>query len=269
MSSMSSLRQSIRSRLRPVGTATAQVLIRRLVNERTGCVPLERAIRLRKVLRWTDALMPEPDVSSGNRVSHAGLARHLGEQAIGEWSLPAESIDYLRAHVIRHAPEVILEFGSGVSTLALATFAQELHGTGAVRVFSIDQDQEFLHRTQVALDDAGLGDLVRLQHVPVIRRQVLGHEVPSYDLTSGLLDRFLGGCRPDLVLVDGPAAGDLGRLSTVPLVLDRLPPGAWVFLDDALRDSEMQTAELWADWGRLDIRGIELIGHGLLVSRVR
>lgn len=87
--------------------------------------------------------------------------------------------------------------------------------------------------------------------------------------TGEVLERFLGGVRPDLILIDGPA-GETGiRFGTVPLVSEVVDPNAVVIVDDGLRDSELDTADQWDRLGYVQWEGIRWEGKGLLSGKVR
>jgi hypothetical protein len=48
-----------------------------------------------------------------------------------------------------------------------------------------------------------------------------------------------------------------------------LPAGFRFYLDDALSDSALESARLWAEVPGVTIAGVALVGHGVLVGQFR
>jgi hypothetical protein len=82
------------------------------------------------------------------------------------------------------------------------------------------------------------------------------------------MESALDGCRPDFIVIDGPKAESEARLTTLPQVMPSLHPGASFFLDDALRDGEINIAKYWSKLPHVHVIGIALVGKGFLVGRV-
>ncbi|GKS59181.1 hypothetical protein YTPLAS18_27080 [Nitrospira sp.] len=201
-------------------------------------------------------------------VSDPELAELLRPHRLGEWALSSAAINRLVLDVLRDRPRIVLEFGCGSSTVALAWALRKCWGsTPAPMVFSIEQSAEFLLQTEQQLEAAGLSSVVRLLHAPLTDQTIDRMQTRCYALGSDILPRFLGGRCPEWVVIDGPAADHGGRVGTLPLVGEHLAPGARVYLDDALRDGELIIADWWGRLGYLDVEGILWIGKGLLIGR--
>ena len=207
-------------------------------------------------------------VSDGGQVADPAVADRLAGEEIGWWSMSADSLSELCARLRRRRPVAVLELGSGISTLVLASVMEDLHGSeGSPRVFSVDQDEQALAETRARLAQQGLSAQVRSVFVPLAPVEVLGFASECYDLTRARLDDLLGDARPELVLVDGPLGGHGARFATLPLVFDHLAPDALVLMDDALRDSELSIAAWWERLGYAVFEGILWVGKGLAVGR--
>ena len=74
---------------------------------------------------------------------------------------------------------------------------------------------------------------------------------------------------PDFVVIDGPAAQDGARFGTLPLIRRYLSSGARFYLDDALRDGEIDIAERWARLPYVQVNVVRLTEKGLLLGEVR
>ncbi len=52
----------------------------------------------------------------------------------------------------------------------------------------------------------------------------------------------------------------------LPTVLPLLPAGFRFYLDDALSDSALEYGRLWAELPGVNVAGVALVGHGVLVG---
>ena len=201
---------------------------------------------------------------------HAELERLMASETLGGWALSAETVEYLIEKIEVYRPSAILEFGSGTSSLALAWVMTRLHGESSMpRVFSIDQSADHIEQTRAVLQRHQLVGAVRFLHAELALQTIGSRVARCYNLPGEVLERFLGGVRPDLILIDGPA-GETGiRFGTVPLVSEVVDPNAVVIVDDGLRDSELDTADQWDRLGYVQWEGIRWEGKGLLSGKVR
>ncbi|HEU4685412.1 MAG TPA: glycosyltransferase [Nitrospira sp.] len=210
-------------------------------------------------------LSPRPEHLSTEELRHL-----IDVGSLGGWALNGETIDFLVAAILLRRPSAVLEFGSGISSLALAWAMRRVHGASAKPyVFSIDQSPEFISRTKNLLASHGLLDDVRLLHADLVFHTIGAISARCYDLSAGDLARFFGDRRPEMVVIDGPAGEHGIRFGTVPLVRKYLAPHASIYLDDGLRDSELETADSWSRLGYVEWDGIRWIGKGLLCGTCR
>lgn len=228
--------------------------------------------RLRAFAGAPDALVPRFDAvtSSGAALANPFLSEVLRESELGDASLPASALNFLERRIGELRPRAVLEFGSGLSTACIARFLHELHGPGkAPYVFALEEDARYADETASLLSALRLAAAARVVHVPVRPLRIEGRETRCYGLTDDLLEELLAGTSPDLVLVDGPAVPAGGsRWATLALARSFLQPGARFFLDDALRDDELEVAALWRRSPGIAVEGIHLIGKGILTGRV-
>ncbi len=235
-------------------------------------VRLEVLRRLNQILPPGDLLLPPPQARDRDPAAceDAFLREALKGRELGGWSLDAPTINFLDAAIERDRPGSILEFGSGISTLCLAHFASRGASEGAApRIYSIDQDAAFMDESQRLLETWDLDGAVTFLHAPLTSRTIADRQISSYDLDESTVRSLLGGDQPEIVLIDGPAAEEGARVSTLPLVRSLVAPGARVLLDDALRDGEIRAATAWERQGLATVEGVVLIGSGLMVGRIR
>jgi predicted O-methyltransferase YrrM len=199
-------------------------------------------------------------------MSDPTLAHVLASDELGAWSLGIDALEFLRRQITDLKPQVVLEFGSGISTVCLARF-MSLASDDARMLVSLEQDsaQATLSRNRLAGVPVSVD--VRVHDAPLEVKTFEGAVFHAYRVDD--LGRLLEGHKANLVLIDGPAAEAGARVCTVPSVLPFLQEGAWFFMDDALRPSEIWAARRWASDPRLDIDGVVLVGKGLLVGRVK
>lgn len=232
-------------------------------------LPLETVDRIRSWSSGDDPLVPRVAPHRSDAVSNTFLREALTDAELGTWSLPAAAINELESLVKQQRPRLVFEFGGGISTLCLARFMYELHGSDErTLVVSLDQSAAYARATRDLLDRTEPGCAVSIFVAPLTKRLVRGTLMSTYAIGPGELERLLAGRAPELVLVDGPAAESGARYATLPLIQSRLARDAMVILDDALRDGELAAARRWRDDHGLRINGVRLIGHGMLVGYV-
>ena len=166
----------------------------------------------------------------------------------------AASADVLRLlvrHVRIHAPDVAVECGSGVSTVAIAR-AMQLAGHG--HLHSLENDAEFAEATRALLDEYGVSEHATVHHAPLTAHTIGGATWKWYSL-----DDLPAELAIDLLFVDGPhgSVQPLARYPAGPLLFRRLTADAAVYLDDAARHDERAVVRRWlAEDPRFKARGI-------------
>jgi hypothetical protein len=138
----------------------------------------------------------------------------------------------------------ILECGSGLTTLVLATIAADERRA----VWSLEADPNWCRTIRLALRRLGLSADLRLAPL-----RDYG-DFDWYDVEALELPVF------SLVVCDGPAGRTRGgRFGLVPVLGDRLGVGCTILLDDAERPGEREVLRRWdAETGlRYELRGRE------------
>lgn len=175
---------------------------------------------------------------------------------LGSWKADTGLLALLADHILRARPRLVVEFGTGASTLIVAKALQQAGGGSLI---SFDQHGEFVEKTRDWLADHGLSaDLRTARLLPAPG----GWPGLWYD--HGPLPRDI-----DLLIIDGPPwtihPFTRGAAETL---FDHVAPGGTVMLDDAARPGERIIARRWRqrhpDFAfRLDASGTKgtLIGH--------
>ena len=135
-------------------------------------------------------------------------------------------------------PDVIVECGSGASTVVMAR-AVQLNGQG--RVMTIEHDGGFAQKTRELLEEYGLSNHAEVIHAPLVTDATDGepHSWYGFEPPDDL--------RIDLLIVDGPPEGPdtLARYPAGPRLVPKLNPGGIAMVDDAHRPNEQTAIRRW------------------------
>jgi len=144
-------------------------------------------------------------------------------------------------------PGLILELGSGVSTIIVGYCLEEL---GKGRILSIEHDKKYAGITRRNLGLHGLEDYARVIHAPLKELRFGDRTWHWYDRTKLKSIKNV-----DMLVVDGPPGPmqKLSRYPALPVLYKQLAPGAVVVLEDAKRTDERQVVKMWMK----EFRGFE------------
>lgn len=218
-------------------------------------------IRVRKFMAET--LKKRIDNSARQTQAFIGLQDYFstGELPVlnaenKNWPVSPDFSFYLVQLIELNKYDVIIEFGSGLSTVVVARSLAKMIKRGrnehSCRFVSFDHLEAYYQQTQAHLLQAGLADDVQLCLTP-LQDWVApnGITYPYYSCQSVLKglasERSLDGLRV-LVIVDGPpaATGEHARYPAGPLILQHFT-GAHIdiLLDDYIREDEKEIAQIW------------------------
>jgi hypothetical protein len=162
----------------------------------------------------------------------------------------AASPDLLLSYVdgiLERRPSLVVECGSGLSTLWAALALESLGGQG--KVVALEHNPSYREDTLAALEKHGVSHRAEVRLAPIETTVIDGQPWPWYD-TQAL--NGLSGI--GVLFVDGPigALGPQSRYPALPLLRDALAPGALILLDDADRPEEREVLAHWrTDWPEL------------------
>ena len=156
------------------------------------------------------------------------------------WAASPDFLVLVLGEILACKPDLVLELGSGVSTLVSAYALRKL---GKGKLISLDHDSNYLKKTQKQLKLHGLGDIVQAVHAPLTEINLNGVAWQWYDMGSVQLPGTI-----DILVVDGPP-GDIqarSRYPALPALAEHMSEHATVFLDDAARADEQAITREWA-----------------------
>ncbi|MEU1516435.1 class I SAM-dependent methyltransferase [Streptomyces sp. NPDC005811] len=158
------------------------------------------------------------------------------------WAAAPDLLLYLVEQIRARRPALVIELGSGVSTLWLATALRTFDIPG--RVVSLEHDPGYHEQTTKEVRRLDLDEFAEVRLAP-LEQHTLGGETLSWYAEPAWRD--LRGC--GLLFVDGPPGwtAPLSRYPAVPLLADALAPGAAVVLDDHDRADEQAIVARWTE----------------------
>jgi len=158
------------------------------------------------------------------------------------WAASPDLLVVLVDLIIGERPSLVVECGSGASTLWLA-LAMRRFGVGG-RVVALDHDPVFGGKTRDLLARHDVRDLAEVRDAPL---ESFGLDGETYSWYARRAWEDLTGI--DLLFVDGPPAstGHQARYPALPLLSGLLSPVATVVLDDLVVPDMQKVLRLWLD----------------------
>jgi predicted O-methyltransferase YrrM len=156
-----------------------------------------------------------------------------------EWAVSPDFAVVLLTEIRARRPRVVVELGSGASTLLIG-YALESLGEGCL--ISLEHDPVYARRTEELIAAHGLERLASVRLAPLVPVAIDG-EVATWYAANG----YAGLGPIDLLVVDGPPArlGRQMRYPAFPVLRSLLSPEASILLDDAGREDEATIVKRW------------------------
>lgn len=163
-----------------------------------------------------------------------------GIPPLGLWTASADLLVELLDRLVEERPAIVVEGGSGVSTVVMALAVRE-HGL-STRVVALEHRPEWADHTRRMLERHGVAEYAEVRVAPLAPTSLADHATPWYD-ESALADLTDVG----LVLVDGPpeGTGPRARYPMVPLLRDKLADRCTILVDDTAREGDADVVERW------------------------
>jgi predicted O-methyltransferase YrrM len=187
---------------------------------------IRKTFRQLEALQNLSAMLPAADVLPATR----------------EWAASPDLLLVLVDLVITERPSLIVECGSGVSTLWLALAMRRFGIEG--QIIALDHDPVFGGKTRDFLARHGVCDLAEVRDAPLESFSLDGE---TYSWYARRAWEDLKGI--DLLFVDGPPAttGHQARYPALPLLSGSLSPVATAVLDDLVVPDMQKVLRLWLD----------------------
>jgi predicted O-methyltransferase YrrM len=158
------------------------------------------------------------------------------------WAASPDLLMVLVDLVITKRPSLVVECGSGASTLWIALALRRFEIDG--RIVSLEHDPVFGGKTRDLLARHQVLDLVEIRDAPLESFSIDGDDYSWYAARAW---EDLKGI--DLLFVDGPpaATGHQARYPGLPLLGEALSPVATIVLDDLIVPDMQEVLRLWLD----------------------
>jgi predicted O-methyltransferase YrrM len=192
----------------------------------------------RRAIRWAESMREIRtriwDVAALMRLFPEGYV----PPSINDWTASPDLLTEIARQVRKRRPSILLELGSGVSTLVTASV---LMRNGHGRLYSLDHEADYAVATAVELEQAGLHAFAEVRHAPLAKDS---HPSPWYDESA-----FVDIDTLDLAIIDGPPTDfdPKAREPALEALWPRLAIGGLMIFDDADRPGDRQVIQAWAE----------------------
>ncbi|HET9704626.1 MAG TPA: class I SAM-dependent methyltransferase [Vicinamibacterales bacterium] len=177
------------------------------------------------------------------------------------WALSSDAIVQILCDLQERPNPVLVEFGSGQSTVI---FAAWFRARGCGRFVSFEHDPAHAEAIGRQLEAAKLVAQVELNVIPLADRAAVDGLAASK--SYALPDTFPG---VDVALVDGPSYffGESTRYHPLTWSIERLNPGGAAYLDDTIRPQEKRILEVLARRRDLKVQDLGTANGFARISR--
>lgn len=170
------------------------------------------------------------------RTLDAYVERNLILPLPNPWTLDAAAIATLCKTLERKRPKVVLELGSGLSTIIIASFLRKNGGM----LISVDHDKVYAEKTKEYLIINDLLDFVDLRIAPISKCDNNGSVWYDESIFKEIND-------VEALIIDGPPvtiSADI-RMHALRVLAERMAPGGFVIFDDVDRMEERNLVDSW------------------------
>ncbi len=157
-----------------------------------------------------------------------------------KWASSPDYLAIIAREILSRKPALVVELGSGVSTLVAALC---LRKNGSGRIVSVEQDPDYAETTRARLASEDLTGIAEVIHAPLAVFSQGAEMFRWYDTAQ--IDHLRG---IDLLIIDGPSVtGQKAylRYPALPFFAGRKQDGMAVILDDAAREDEQRCIVRW------------------------
>jgi predicted O-methyltransferase YrrM len=179
------------------------------------------------------------------------------------WAASPDLLLFLVGLVERERPKLIVECGSGLSSLWFGVALRKFGIDG--RVVALEHDEQFAEQTRGQLHRHGLSGLVEVRTAELEPFE-LGDKTFLWYGRKGWDDL----ADIDVMFVDGPPTetGEHARYPAYPLLGERMSKSGVVVLDDMVRKDEQQVLARWLEeHPELTDERVRLEKHAAMVRR--
>jgi hypothetical protein len=163
-----------------------------------------------------------------------------GLPSLGKYTIGNDFASIMINQILTQRPRLIVEAGSGVSTI-LAAYCFEQLGHGILR--SLEHLVEYANETKNMIRQHKLETVdAKIIFSPLRQYEICGEDYLWYSMNKLDIPTQI-----DMLIVDGPPrlTGKLARYPILPLLYEKLSTSATILLDDANRLDESEIVDRW------------------------
>lgn len=178
------------------------------------------------------------------------------------WAASPDVLVNLHEFIRETKPKIVIEFGSGASTLVIA---DALKQNELGKLYSFDHSEYYAAKTKSYISREGLDRYLELSVLPLVLWE--GKHLNGltdnlwYDLKGVELENI------DLMFVDGPP-GITCQYSRYPALAELhgiMAEEATIFMDDSNREDETKICEAWSKEFSYDVESLPEFEKGLVI----
>ncbi|MCA9365082.1 MAG: class I SAM-dependent methyltransferase, partial [Candidatus Moranbacteria bacterium] len=161
----------------------------------------------------------------------------------GGWAISEDILYDVLQFCLLKEPKVVLDLGSGTSTIVLGEYAKRMKRKGVdVKIISVDSNKEWLEDTKSLLIKIHSEDHVKLVYAPIVQTKH-GHYYDPEKIIEILEEKI------ECIVVDGPPGStqEQARYPVMPFFENMISKDGVIFLDDGKRKDEKEIVERWLE----------------------
>lgn len=222
----------------------------------------KKRIQLRKFIQKDNVLIASKRVlkSKGERLPVKELQEVFSGTILGDWALDEGSIILLWQKLKEQKPKIIIESGSGSSTLIFARYMQLYCPEG--KVISLEQSKEEAEHTTEKLKSFGLSPVAHVLYAPLDKEE-------HYQVNHQEMISMLGDHKADWLVIDGPVGKDGCRRFVMDDMMIYMKKDSDWYADDSFRDGELDFLNEWQGRKDISVSGIYPVGKGLATGKIK
>jgi len=171
-------------------------------------------------------------------INDLGIQKTLPKSnALDDYAANPDFLSLLNENIKKYSPKIILEAGSGISTLICG---YSLRKTSEGKIFSLEHHKKYSSIVSKEINNHSLNNHAEVIYAPLV--QYPDKNFQWYDISK--IEKIN---EIDLLIIDGPPASSskIARYPAIPLIINKLKKGSIIILDDANRKYEKQILSLW------------------------
>ena len=155
------------------------------------------------------------------------------------WAISPDLLKKITEVILIERPSLIVELGSGVSTLIIAYCLKQL---GKGKVISLEHNDEYVAISQNFISSHKLEEIATIIYAPLKTFEIDEETWLWYNTDCLKIEQPI-----DLLVVDGPPKNvqKLSRYPALPLLYKDLNEHSIIILDDGDREDEKKIIEMW------------------------